>query len=109
MPSLPTDDAAVAVVVADAVLSLRGPWGRQRLQLHLDRLPHPALPGHVHLHRLAGLAERDLLLQLADVLDRLAVHRDDDVARLEPGLPGGRGLAAEVLAPPRRATSGRPT
>ena len=44
------------------------------------------------------MATSMLLLQLADVLDRLAVHRDDDVAAgLETGLPGGRGVAAEVL------------
>ena len=44
-----------------------------------------------------GLAEPDDLLELADVLDRLAVHRDDDVARLDAGGLGRRVVAGDVL------------
>ena len=86
MPSRPTDAAessSAALTRAGAVGLRHRRRARERLQLDLERLPDAALPRHVHLDRLAGLAEGDLLLQLAHVLDRLAVHRDDDVARLE--------------------------
>ena len=61
------------------------------------------------LTRLPGLAERDLLLQLADVLDRLAVHRDDDVARPRDRPSGRARRRCRSPRPPRPRTSGRPT
>jgi hypothetical protein len=41
------------------------------------------------LDRLSRLLEGDPLLQLRRVVDRLAVHGDDHVPGLDPGLPGG--------------------
>src|SRR2546422_9535217 len=52
-------------------------------ELDRDRLALAALAHDGDLDRLAGPLEPDPLLQLRDVLDRLAVARDDHFARLD--------------------------
>src|SRR5690242_1204657 len=86
-------------VVAVAVLLIGGHlWGVvERLQLDVERLAHPAFPGHLDLDHVARTAEPDHLLQLANVLHRLAVYRHDDVARLDAGGLGRRIVARDVL------------
>src|SRR5438552_16431138 len=59
-------------------------------ELDRDRLALAALAHDGDLDRLAGPLEPDPLLQLRDVLDRLAVERDDHVAGLDPRVLGGR-------------------
>ena len=63
----------------------------------LNVLRTPPLRATSTLTIVARLAEADHLLQLAHVLDRLAVHRDDDVARLDAGGLGRRVVAGNVL------------
>ncbi len=67
------------------------------LELDVERLADAALPRHLHLDHVARPAEADHLLQLADVLDRLAVHRHDDIAGLDAGGLGRRVVARDVL------------
>src|SRR3954453_19002221 len=69
----------------------------QRLQLHAEGLVHAAFAGHLDLDLVARLAEPDHLLELAHVLHGLAVHRDDDVARLDAGGLGGGVVVGNVL------------